>query len=194
MIISGTGFRQEDTVWIGSHRIQVASNDGENLQFLVSLDISPGTYKVYVENIYGKTNETEVSVRAAQALRISNIQTGERIHPGQQILLAGSGFLLENKVWFGTQAVAAKLILSGGAMLQVSVPASITAGPSEIYVSNASGKGDVVDAYLSESSIWFPSGGPSTDETRVDRRRREIAILHRHGRGRAGSRVRVRCA
>ena len=101
-----------------------------------------------MENVYGRTNETEVSIRAPQALRISNIQNGERIHPGQQILLAGSGFLLENKVWFGTQGVAAKLILSGGAMLQVSVPASITAGPSEIYVSNASGKSDVVEVLI----------------------------------------------
>jgi hypothetical protein len=81
-------------------------------------------------------------------LRISNIQNGERIHPGQQILLAGSGFLLENKVWFGTQGVAAKLSISGGAMLQVSVPASIAPGSCEVYVSNASGKSDVVDVII----------------------------------------------
>jgi hypothetical protein len=148
MIMSGTGFRQENTVWIGSHRIQVASNDGENLQFLVPEDLVPGTYKVYVENVYGKTNETEVSIRAPQALRISNIQNGEKVHAGQQILLSGSGFLLDNKVWFGTQGVAAKLIISGGTMLQVSVPVSIAVGPCEIYVSNASGKSASVEVII----------------------------------------------
>jgi len=148
MIMTGTGFRQENTVWIGSHRIQVASNDGENLQFLVPLDITPGTYKIYVENSYGKTNETEVSIRAPQALKISNIQNGGSIHPGQQILLTGSGFLLENKVWFGTQSVAAKLIISGAPILQVSVPDSVPPGRCEIYVSNATGKSDIVDVII----------------------------------------------
>lgn len=148
VIITGTGFRQENTVWIGSHRIQVASSDGENLQFLVPLDITPGTYKIYVKNRYGETNETEVSIRAPQALKISNIQNGEGIRPGQQILLTGSGFLLENMVWFGTQGVAAKLIISGGTILQVSVPASVPRGRCEIYVSNASGKSDIVGVII----------------------------------------------
>jgi hypothetical protein len=148
MIMTGTGFRQENTVWIGSHRIQVASNDGENLQFLVPLDVAPGTYKIYVENSSGKTNETEVSIRAPQALKISNIQNGEGIRPGQQISLIGSGFLLENKVWFGTQGVAAKLIISGAPILQVSVPASVPKGRCEIYVSNATGKSDSVGVMI----------------------------------------------
>src|SRR6202035_3954091 len=34
VILSGTGFRQENTVWIGSHRIRVASNQRENLHSL----------------------------------------------------------------------------------------------------------------------------------------------------------------
>lgn len=144
MMMTGTGFRQENTVWIGSHEIQVASKDGENLQFLVPLDITPGTYKTYVENVYGKTNEAEISIRRPQSLRISNIQNGERIHPGRQIFLTGSGFLLENTVWFGTQGVAAKLVLSGGAILQVDVPTSIPPGLCEIHVTNAAGKSDVV--------------------------------------------------
>ena len=135
-------------MWIGSHRIQVASNDGENLQFLVPLDVAPGTYKIYVENSSGKTNETEVSIRAPQALKISNIQNGEGIRPGQQISLTGSGFLLENKVWFGTQGVAAKLIISGAPILQVSVPASVPKGRCEIYVSNATGKSDSVGVMI----------------------------------------------
>jgi hypothetical protein len=52
--------------------------------------------------------------------------------------------LLENEVWFGPQGVAAKLIISGDAMLQVDVPASIPPGPCQVYVRNAAGKSDVV--------------------------------------------------
>ena len=89
MMMTGTGFRQENTVWIGSHEIQVASKDGENLQFLVPLDITPGTYKTYVENVYGKTNEAEISIRRPQSLRISNIQNGERIHLGGRYSSSG---------------------------------------------------------------------------------------------------------
>jgi photosystem II stability/assembly factor-like uncharacterized protein len=148
MIITGTGFRRENTVWLGSHAIPVASNDGENLKFLVPPDVTPGTYEVYVENINGKTNETEVSIRAAQHLRISNIQNGEPIHPGQQIILSGSGFLLENTVWFGTQSVPAKLIISGGPMLMVYVPASIPSGHCEIHVSNDTGNSDIVSVII----------------------------------------------
>jgi hypothetical protein len=144
ILITGTGFRQENTVWLGTHPVQVASADGEHLQLLVPLDITPGTYKISVENLNGKTNEAEVSIRGPQALRITNIQNGEHIHPGQQILLSGSGFLLENEVWFGLQGVAAKLIISGGAMLQVDVPTSTPLGRCEIYVDHAAGKSDIV--------------------------------------------------
>jgi photosystem II stability/assembly factor-like uncharacterized protein len=148
MIITGAGFRRENTVWLGSRAIPVASNDGENLKFLLPPDVAPGTYKVYVENGEGKTNETEVSIRAAQALRISNVQNGEAIHPGQEIIVSGSGFLLDNTVWFGAQSVPAKLVISGGPMLVVKVPASIPRGRCDIYVSNDGGKSDSVSVTI----------------------------------------------
>jgi photosystem II stability/assembly factor-like uncharacterized protein len=144
LLIIGTGFRQQNTVWFGTHPVRVASADGEHLQLLVPVDVTPGTYKIYVENLNGKTKEAEVSIRAQQALRITNIQNGEHIHPGQQIRLSGTGFLLENEVWFGPQGVAAKLIISADAMLQVDVPASIPPGPCQVYVRNAAGKSDIV--------------------------------------------------
>lgn len=144
ILITGSGFRQENTVWLADHPVQVASADGEHLQFLVPLDITPGTYKIYVENLNGKTNDAEVSIRGPQPLRITNIQNGEHIHPGQQILLSGTGFLLENEVWFGLQGVAAKLIISGGAMLQVDVPASTPLGPCQIHISNTAGNSEIV--------------------------------------------------
>jgi photosystem II stability/assembly factor-like uncharacterized protein len=148
IIITGTGFRRGNTVWLGSHAIAVASNDGENLKFLVPPGLTPGTYKVYVENINGKTDETEVAIRAAQPLRISNIQNGEPIHPGQEIILSGSGFLLENTVWFGAQSVPAKLVISGGPMLIVDVPASIPLGRCEVHVSNDTGNSDIVSVII----------------------------------------------
>jgi hypothetical protein len=114
------------------------------LQFLVPLDITPGTYKIYVENLNGKTNDAEVSIRGPQALRITNIQNGEHIHPGQQIVLSGTGFLLENEVWFGLQGLVAKLIISGGAMLEVDVPASTPLGPCQIHISNTAGNSEIV--------------------------------------------------
>jgi hypothetical protein len=148
MIVTGAGFRRENTVWLGSRAIPVASSDGENLKFLLPRDVTPGTYKIYVENRDGKTNETEVTIRGAQPLRISNIQNGEAIHPGQEIILSGSGFLLENTVWFGAQSVAAKLVISGGPILVVEVPASIPVGRCDIYVSNDGGKSDSVSATI----------------------------------------------
>ncbi|HWY58864.1 MAG TPA: hypothetical protein VNZ03_30660 [Terriglobales bacterium] len=143
-IIKGTGFQRENTVWIGSHQIQVTSSDGKNLQFLIPLDIAPGTYKIYVENSHGKTIETQISIRSPESLAISNVNNGQTIHPGQEILLTGSGLLIENQVWFGKQAVPATLIISGGPMLQVLVPTSIPLGPCEVYFSNDMGNSNVV--------------------------------------------------
>jgi hypothetical protein len=118
------------------------------LKFLVPNDLTPGTYKIYVENSNGKTDETEVSIRAAQPLRISNIQNGEPIHPGQQIIIGGSGFLLANTVWFETQSVAAKLVISGGPMLKVEAPATIPLGRCDVCVRNDGGKSDRVSVTI----------------------------------------------
>jgi hypothetical protein len=147
-IIQGTGFQRENTVWIGSHQIQAASSDGKNLQFLIPPNITPGTYRIYVENSHGKTNETEISIRSPESLAISNINNGQTIRPGQEILLTGSGLLIENQVWFGKQAVPATLIISGGPMLRVSVPTSIPPGSCDVYVSNATGNSNVVSVVI----------------------------------------------
>jgi hypothetical protein len=142
-IITGTGFQRENTVWIGSHQIEVASSDGRDLRFLIPPDVAPGTYNIYVENSYGKTNETEISIRSPQTLANLNINDGETIHPGQQIIISGPGFLLENQVWFDVQAVPAELIISGGPMLRATVPSSVPRGRCDVYVSNATGKSNV---------------------------------------------------
>lgn len=140
----GSGFQRENTVWIGAHRLQVPSSDGRNLQFLIPFDIAPGTYTLYVETSHGKTNETEISIGPQETLVISNINNGQPIHPGQEIFLVGSGLLLENRVWFGSQSVPSELVISGAPTLRVTVPASVPPGACEVYVSNASGKSKVV--------------------------------------------------
>jgi photosystem II stability/assembly factor-like uncharacterized protein len=147
VVIRGTGFRQENTVWIGTHPVQVASTDGESLQFLVPLDIPPGTYVAFVENTNGRSNEAELPIRPAEPLTISAVQDGATIHPGQQIVISGSGFLLDDQVWFGSQRVEPeKSALGNGVALVVIVPPSTPSGPCEIYVTNASGKSNVVTA------------------------------------------------
>jgi photosystem II stability/assembly factor-like uncharacterized protein len=143
-IITGTGFERENTVWIGPHQIEVASSDGENLRFLIPLEVAPGTYSIYIENSHGKTNETKISIRSSQSLANLNINNGGAIHPGQEILISGKGFLLENQVWFDEMAVPSELIISGGPMLRVTVPPSVPLGRHDVYVSNASGKSKVL--------------------------------------------------
>ena len=149
-IIKGTGFQRENIVWVGSHQTRVESSDGQSLQFLIPLDLAPGTYNISVENSRGRTNEAEISIRSPEQLAISagNVNNGQRIHPGQQILLTGSGLLLENQVWFGKQAVPATLIVSGGPMLRVWVPTSIPPGPCDVSVSNARGNSNVVSVMI----------------------------------------------
>jgi photosystem II stability/assembly factor-like uncharacterized protein len=147
-IITGTGFERENTVWIGNHQVEVASGDGENLRFLIPLDVAPGTYSIHVENSHGKTNETKISIRSPQSLANLNINNGEAIHPGQEILISGPGFLLENQVWFDQLPVPGELIISGGPMLRVTVPQSVHPGRCDIYVSNAAGKSNVLTATI----------------------------------------------
>jgi hypothetical protein len=52
--------------------------------------------------------------------------------------------LIENTVWFGTEAVPAQLVLSGGAGLDFDVPGSLAPGTYEVYVTNAKGKSNVL--------------------------------------------------
>jgi hypothetical protein len=145
MTISGSGFQRKNTVWIGPSKVEVPSVDGTNLIFLVPLDVQPGTYTVYVENENGKSNEGQVSIRppgppAIPAIR--NLRTP--LHAGEQSYISGSGFLIENTVWFGTQPVAAEYIISGGPMLKFKVPASLPPGVYEVHVSNAAGSSNIV--------------------------------------------------
>jgi photosystem II stability/assembly factor-like uncharacterized protein len=142
-IITGTGFERENTVWIGPHQIEVASGDGENLRFLIPLEVAPGTYSMHVENSHGKTNEIKISIRSPQSLANLNINNGAAIHPGQEIFISGRGFLLENQVWFDELSVPGELIISGGPMLRLTVPRSVPLGLCDVYVSNAAGKSSV---------------------------------------------------
>jgi len=144
MMIRGTGFRRENTVWIGSHRVPAESSDGQNLNLLVPSDVAPGTYEVYVENVDGKSDGVQVPIRPQEALKLTNVEDGEAIHAGQQIFLTGEGVLLENEVWFGAQGVPARLVISGGPVLNVTVPASLAPGPCDVYITNAAGKSNVV--------------------------------------------------
>jgi len=67
---------------------------------------------VAIENAHGKTDTAGVAIRALESLRILAINNRsisflneETIHPGQEISIVGSGFLVENTVWFGTTSV-----------------------------------------------------------------------------------------
>jgi putative addiction module CopG family antidote len=67
-----------------------------------------------------------------QPLHISRLQNRDPhfaeepgIHRGQQVVVGGTGFLLENTVWIGTEAVKAQLFVSGGAGLNCEVPATL---------------------------------------------------------------------
>jgi photosystem II stability/assembly factor-like uncharacterized protein len=155
MTINGTGFLPENTVWFGTRPTQAASKDGEHLLLLVPADVPPGNYDVYIENAHGKTEPVKVPVRPSETLRIAGIQNrdirfrGESgIHPGQQVSVTGSGFLLENTVCFGTQAVPAQLVVSGGAGLHLDVPASLAPGTYEIYVMNANGRSNTISVII----------------------------------------------
>ena len=156
MQITGTGFLSENSVWLGTRPLQVASQDGKHLLFIVPQDLPLETYDVHVENAHGKTDSVQVPVHPPESLRISGIYNRDEryrdmpyrvesgAHPGQQVMLPGSGFSLENNVWFGKQTVAAQLMISGGAILNFDVPASLAPGIYEVYVTNANGKCNVI--------------------------------------------------
>jgi photosystem II stability/assembly factor-like uncharacterized protein len=145
MDILGQGFLSENTVWLGSRQVPAASKDGSELLFLIPPDVAPGDYSISIENAHGKSNTRAVSVSPQQSLRIYGINDGEStIHPGQQVFVSGRGYLIENTVWFGTQVVAATLTVSGVPEIDVVVPPSISPGPCQVYVSNASGKSNVI--------------------------------------------------
>lgn len=154
--VTGSGFLQENTIWLGSQKLQTSSKDGEHLLCLVPREFPAGTYDVYVENGRGKSNSVQITVRPPETFRISGIynrapryrdmpyRVDSSLHPGQQVIVTGSGFLLDNTVWFGKQQTSAKLVVSGGAGMQFDVPTSLSPGPYELYVTNANGKSNVL--------------------------------------------------
>ena len=150
MEIYGHGFLSEDTVWFGSSAVPAASKNGSEMLFLLPQNLVPGNYQVFVENVHGKSNAVDVSVLPPQSLNILAIYdqnnqplSESTIRHGQTISIYARGLQIENNVWFGTQSIAAQVSMNGG-YLRIEVPASIPAGPCEIYVSNANGKSNVI--------------------------------------------------
>jgi len=155
MKLRGSGFLLENTVWIGTRSVQASSEDGETLLFLIPRDLPSGNYEVSVENAHGKSNLIEAMISPQQPLHISRLQNrdphfaGEPgIHRGKQVVIGGTGFLLENTVWIGTEGVKAQLFVSGGAGLNCEVPATLPPGTYEVYVGNANGKSNVVSTVI----------------------------------------------
>lgn len=155
MKLGGNGFLLENAVWIGTRSVPADSDDGKTLLFLIPQDLPPGTYEVSVENANGKSSGIEAIIRPPQQLRISRLQNrdprfvGEPgVHLGQQVAIGGTGFLIENTVWFGTQAVKAQLFVSVGAGLNLEVPTALTPGTYEVYVTNANGKSNVISTVV----------------------------------------------
>lgn len=151
MEIRGRGFLKKNTVWIGSQTVQAETRDGVSLRFLVPEDLPPGYYHLSVENEHGKTEAVEIVIGSAQCLRITlvhnqNVRCGEKpvIHRGQTIRIVGSGFRLGNTVWFGNEKAIPRLVMTGGASLDVDVPDSLLPGLCDIYVSNEMGTSNVV--------------------------------------------------
>jgi photosystem II stability/assembly factor-like uncharacterized protein len=151
--LGGRGFLPENTVWFDSREVQVASKDGETLLFLIPADLRPGIYSVYIENEHGKTEPAKVQIYPQQVLHLTSVLSGnppyppaKNIHPGDLIWLTGSGFLVENTVWFGDQAVAAQS--KDGTRIIINVPSSVAPGSCEIHVSNASGQSAIVPAVV----------------------------------------------
>jgi photosystem II stability/assembly factor-like uncharacterized protein len=150
MEIFGNGFLSENAVWFGSRVVPVTTKNGGEMFFQLPPDIVPGTYEVFIENAHGKSNTLEVSVRPAQSLSMSAIDdkdyqplSDSTIHRGQTISIYGRGLQIENTVWFGNESVTAQSH-TGSGFLQVEVPGSIPPGRCEIYVSNASGKSNII--------------------------------------------------
>ncbi len=155
MKLRGNGFLLDNTVWIGPRSVHASTDDGQTLLFLVPQDLPSGNYEVSVENTHGKSNAIETLISPQQPFRISRLQNrdprfaGEPgIHRGQQVAIGGTGFLIENTVWFGAQAVKAQLVVSMGAGLNLEVPATLPPGTYEVYVSNANGKSNVVSTVI----------------------------------------------
>ncbi len=147
-IITGTAFERANTVWIGSHKIPVPSDDGKNLRFLIPPDVVTGTYPLYVETAHGKTDRAQIFIRPTERLAISEINDGAPVHPSQKTFLTGSGLLLENQVWFGTHAATGTLIISGAPIFNFTVPSSLAPGSYEVYLTNANGKSNVLNVVV----------------------------------------------
>lgn len=160
--IAGAGLLFENTVWIGTRQVKGSSEDGKRLVVSVPSDVPPGTYDICVENAHGKTEAVQVTIRPAESLRISGVYNQDErfrdrpyrvdssMNHGQKVILPGSGFSLENTVWFGTVPAQTHLVISGGAALQFAVPESLAPGKYELYVTNANGKSNILNVVVLE--------------------------------------------
>jgi hypothetical protein len=155
MKLRGNGLLLDNTVWIGTRSVQASSDDGQTLLFLLPQDFPPGHYDVSVENGHGKSNSIQAMISPQQPLHIFRLQNrdprfvGEPgVHRGQQVAIGGTGFLIENTVWFGTQTAKAQLVVSRGAGLNLEVPAILPPGIYEVYVTNANGKSNFISTVI----------------------------------------------
>jgi hypothetical protein len=142
--ITGSGFLRENTVLIGSHAINASSSDGKNVQFIVPRDVLADVYKIHLENRNGKTGEYDITIRAPESLKITNINNGQSVHAGQEITLSGSGISFEDVVWFGAQALPSKFVISGAPMIIFSIPASTPPGSYDVHVTHGNESSNVI--------------------------------------------------
>jgi photosystem II stability/assembly factor-like uncharacterized protein len=147
--LSGSWFLAENTVWFGDRAVKATSKDGQHLLLLVPADLPPSHYRIWVENEDGKTDSVEMMIDPQEKLEISIVGSHGTAEPaavihGQEVIIVGRGFLVDNEVWFGTTKVAAEVRLSGGAFLKVQVPDSLPPGPCEVYVNNLNGRSNSV--------------------------------------------------
>ena len=107
MVIHGTGFLPENSVWFGADQLQVVSEDGETLRFKVPQHLATGTYNVRLENAHGRSDPVEVLICAVGPPRILEAHRGlvnfsgdHVVYRGLSLSLRGCGFL--EKTGFGS--------------------------------------------------------------------------------------------
>jgi len=160
LLLMGIGFLPDNAVRMGDRTLHVASENGRILQFLVPVDLPYGIQQVVVENVRGTSNTVQVLIGPPVRLRLSHFCDGEgrylqnpSFHAGEKASVLGYGFLQDNTVWFGTAGVPARLSLSssghyyqlaGDRALHFVVPVTLEPGSYDVYVTNASGKSDVI--------------------------------------------------
>ena len=154
LFLIGSGFLADNTVRIGSRTVQVPGDSGRGLRFYVPVDMTPGTFRLTVENNRGTSNSVQVEVRPPVPLQIREIrgtsqrQTEEqKFHRGQKIWIRGTGFLKDNTVWFETQSVPVSRP-EGYNILHLVVPPTLSPGDYGVYITNGAGKSNVITVHI----------------------------------------------